>query len=353
MLPTSTVPTGSASSGESRTFADQQSGTVVGGVGLAQMALLVNGASSQTVWIGSRSRRSRPESPHTRKDGNGNPRGRLPPPGVPPFFLRADAIGAASDRSRTQSEGRSPSVREVQFVAAFPAATTDPTARPASPRVAKRARSSHPGSRLLHDRLAFGSGRAPSEPPQGRSWSRHRTQAGLRWCRYLPQGVVAEPWTPCSHILPLWVWGWVASGGKRGHDEEGTGSDGRCGTAGDLGIVSTRGRRRMGRSCQGRRPCRGHLGDLARHEHNPRSPSVAAQRSCWRVRRGDRRRCARERRTRQDRVCGAPRWSRRGASGRAWTLRGLHDLCDNELEDGHRSAGRTHLTSDGQPSSTE
>jgi hypothetical protein len=37
----------------SRTFADQQSGTVVGGVGLAQMALLVNGASSQTVWIGS------------------------------------------------------------------------------------------------------------------------------------------------------------------------------------------------------------------------------------------------------------------------------------------------------------
>jgi hypothetical protein len=187
MLPTSTVPTGSASSGESRTFADQQSGTVVGGVGLAQMALLVNGASSQTVWIGSRSRRSRPESPHTRKDGNGNPRGRLPPPGVPPFFLRADAIGAASDRSRTQSEGRSPSVREVQFVAAFPAATTDPTARPASPRVAKRARSSHPGSRLLHDRLAFGSGRAPSEPPQGRSWSRHRTQAGLRWCRYLPQ----------------------------------------------------------------------------------------------------------------------------------------------------------------------
>jgi hypothetical protein len=95
------------------TFADQQSGTVVGGVGLAQMALLVNGASSQTVWIGSRSRRSRPESPHTRKDGNGNPRGRLPPPGVPPFFLRADAIGAASDRSRTQSEGRSPSVREV------------------------------------------------------------------------------------------------------------------------------------------------------------------------------------------------------------------------------------------------
>ena len=77
---------------ESRTFADQQSGTVVGGVGLAQMALLVNGASSQTVWIGSRSRRSRPESPHTRKDGNRNPRGRLPPPGVPPFFLRADAI---------------------------------------------------------------------------------------------------------------------------------------------------------------------------------------------------------------------------------------------------------------------
>jgi hypothetical protein len=37
---------------ESRTFAElliQQSGTVVGGVGLAQMALLVNGASSQTV----------------------------------------------------------------------------------------------------------------------------------------------------------------------------------------------------------------------------------------------------------------------------------------------------------------
>jgi hypothetical protein len=37
---------------ESRTFAElliQQCGTVVGGVGLAQMALLVNGASSQTV----------------------------------------------------------------------------------------------------------------------------------------------------------------------------------------------------------------------------------------------------------------------------------------------------------------
>jgi hypothetical protein len=37
---------------ESRTFAElliQQSGAVVGGVGLAQMALLVNGASSQTV----------------------------------------------------------------------------------------------------------------------------------------------------------------------------------------------------------------------------------------------------------------------------------------------------------------
>jgi hypothetical protein len=34
---------------ESRTFADQQSWTVVGGVGLAQMALLVNGASSQTL----------------------------------------------------------------------------------------------------------------------------------------------------------------------------------------------------------------------------------------------------------------------------------------------------------------
>ena len=36
---------------ESRTFAElpiQQSWTVVGGVGLAQMALLVNGASSQT-----------------------------------------------------------------------------------------------------------------------------------------------------------------------------------------------------------------------------------------------------------------------------------------------------------------
>jgi hypothetical protein len=36
---------------ESRTFAElliQPSGTVVGGVGLAQMALLVNGASSQT-----------------------------------------------------------------------------------------------------------------------------------------------------------------------------------------------------------------------------------------------------------------------------------------------------------------
>ena len=119
--------------------------TVVGGVGLAQMALLVNGASSQTVWIGSTSRRSRPESPHTRKDGNRNPRGRLPPPGVPPFFLRADAIGAASDRSRTQSEGRSVTFRSrSSFVAAFPAATTDPTARLASPRVAKRARSSHP-----------------------------------------------------------------------------------------------------------------------------------------------------------------------------------------------------------------
>jgi hypothetical protein len=37
---------------ERRTFAElliQQSGTVVGGVGLAQMALLVIGASSQTV----------------------------------------------------------------------------------------------------------------------------------------------------------------------------------------------------------------------------------------------------------------------------------------------------------------
>ena len=37
---------------ESRTFAElliQRSGTVVGGVGLAQMALLVNGASSQTL----------------------------------------------------------------------------------------------------------------------------------------------------------------------------------------------------------------------------------------------------------------------------------------------------------------
>ena len=37
---------------ESRTFAElliQQSGTVVGGVGLAQMALLVNGALSQTL----------------------------------------------------------------------------------------------------------------------------------------------------------------------------------------------------------------------------------------------------------------------------------------------------------------
>jgi hypothetical protein len=37
---------------ESRTFAElliQQSGTVVGGVGLAQMALLVNAASSQAV----------------------------------------------------------------------------------------------------------------------------------------------------------------------------------------------------------------------------------------------------------------------------------------------------------------
>ena len=36
----------------SRTFAElliQRSGTVVGGVGLAQMALLVNGASSQTL----------------------------------------------------------------------------------------------------------------------------------------------------------------------------------------------------------------------------------------------------------------------------------------------------------------
>ena len=37
----------------------------------------------------------------------------------------------------------------------------------------------------------------------------------------------------------------------------------------------------------------------------------------------------------------------------AWTLRGLPDLCDDELEDGHGSAGRTHLTSDGLPSSTE
>jgi hypothetical protein len=37
---------------ERRTFAElliQQSGTVVGDVGLAQMALLVNGASSQTL----------------------------------------------------------------------------------------------------------------------------------------------------------------------------------------------------------------------------------------------------------------------------------------------------------------
>jgi hypothetical protein len=37
---------------ESRTYAElltQQSGTVVGGVGLAQMALLVKGASSQTL----------------------------------------------------------------------------------------------------------------------------------------------------------------------------------------------------------------------------------------------------------------------------------------------------------------
>jgi hypothetical protein len=37
---------------ERRTFAEpliQQSGTVVGGVGLAQMALFVNGASSQTL----------------------------------------------------------------------------------------------------------------------------------------------------------------------------------------------------------------------------------------------------------------------------------------------------------------
>ena len=127
--------------------------------------------------------------------------------------------------------------------------------------------------------------------------------------------------------------GGLASEGERGHDEEGTSSDGRCGTARDFSIVSTRGRRRMGRSCQGRRPCTGHLGDLGRHEHSPRRPSVAAQRSCWRVRRGDHRRSAREGRTRQDCVRSATWRGRRGAYRRAWTLRGLPDLCGDELED--------------------
>jgi hypothetical protein len=100
---------------ESRSFAElliQRSGTVVGSVGLAQMALLVNGASSQTL------NRVKVQSAPVlslltrERTGTGTPEADFLPRGFL-HFLRADAIGAASDRSRTQSEGRSPFAREL------------------------------------------------------------------------------------------------------------------------------------------------------------------------------------------------------------------------------------------------
>jgi hypothetical protein len=61
-----------------------------------------------------------------------------------PYLERAERIGVAQARSRTQSEVRVTFRTRSSFVAACPAATTDPIARLASPRVAKRACSSHP-----------------------------------------------------------------------------------------------------------------------------------------------------------------------------------------------------------------
>jgi hypothetical protein len=61
-----------------------------------------------------------------------------------PDLERAERIGAALDRSGSQSEVRVTFRTRTSSLVACPAATTDLMARFASPRFAKRASSSHP-----------------------------------------------------------------------------------------------------------------------------------------------------------------------------------------------------------------
>ena len=98
------------------------------------------------------------------------------------------------------------------------------------------------------------------------------------------------------HLVLVGV-GWVSERRERGHDEEGTSSDGRCGTAGDFSIVSTRGRGgwavRVKAAAVHWSPGGPGAGTSTVHVDLPWRHSVRVSGS----RRGDHRRSARERRT--------------------------------------------------------